>query len=240
MVHKILIVDDEPLIQRILSEEFEDAGYEVRKASSGDAAWQILSEQKIDLIVSDMKMPSMSGIQLLQKIQCQLAVPPPMILVSAFSETTIQEAYSEGIQGVFSKPIEFEALTLTVRKRLKTMREQCGAEYMESTVLPTLHCGLPKLNEALCAERLSLGRGGFFLQMNEKFPRKGDIIPFSISLGDGDALLEGQGVVRWVRSHSEENVRAGVGVEFLYLAPASLDIFEPLLAKLRKPFIPLT
>ncbi len=240
MLQKILVVDDEPLMQRILSEEFKDVGYEVHQASNGDAAFQIVSERDIDLIVSDMKMPGMSGIQLLQKIQSQRAVPPPMILVSAFSETKIHEAYAAGFQGVFTKPIEFEALIRAVRKRLKTMREQYIADNRKCVDGPTISCSLPKLNEDLRNERLSLGRGGFFLQMKESFPRKGHIIQFTMHLGESGMILEGQGIVRWVRSHDEPNVKTGIGVEFLSLTPASLDLLEPLLMNLHKPFIPLT
>lgn len=240
MLHRILVVDDEPLIQSILAEEFEDAGYEVSKASSGNEAFQTLIQSKVDLIVSDVKMPGMSGIDLLLKIQSHLPQPPPMVLVSAFSETTAQEAYHEGAQGVFAKPIDYDALSRTIRKRLLPMREQ----YQEKDTLGrpafTLECSLAELDEALHTSSCSIGRGGFFLHMPQQFPRPGEVISFKIDFGGKGCVLEGQGLVRWVRSRTEGDAKSGIGVEFCYLTPASLDIFESLIEKINKPFIPLT
>lgn len=240
MFQRILIVDDEPLIQSILAEEFEDAGYEVSKASSGSEAFQTLTQNKVDLIVSDVKMPGMSGIDLLLKIQSHLPQPPPMVLVSAFSETTAQEAYHEGAQGVFAKPIDYEALSKTVRKRLLPMREQYQEMNTMGQSALTLECSLTELDEDLHTTSCSIGRGGFFLQMPQQFPRPGEVISFKITFGGKACVLEGQGLVRWVRTRAEGDVKSGIGVEFSYLTPASLDIFENLIERISKPFIPLT
>jgi CheY-like chemotaxis protein len=240
LLQKILVVDDEPLIQSILAEEFEDAGYEVSKASSGSEAFQTLIQNKVDLIVSDVKMPGMSGIDLLLKIQSHLPQPPPMVLVSAFSETTAQEAYHEGAQGVFAKPIDYEALSKTVRKRLLPMREQYQEKETLGRTAFTLECSLAELDESLHTQSCSIGRGGFFLHMPRQFPRPGEVIAFKIAFGERDCVLEGQGLVRWTRSQAEGDAQTGIGVEFNYLTPESLDIFENLIEKITRPFIPLT
>jgi CheY-like chemotaxis protein len=185
-------------------------------------------------------MPGMSGIDLLLKIQSHMPHPPPIVLVSAFSETTAQEAYHEGAQGVFAKPIDYDALSKTVRKRLLPMREQ----YQEKDTLGrsafTLECSLTELDETLHTSSCSIGRGGFFLHMPQQFPRPGEVISFKIAFGEKGCVLEGQGLVRWVRSRAEGEAKSGIGVEFSYLTPASLDIFESLIEKINKPFIPLT
>lgn len=240
MLPKILIVDDEPLIQSILAEEFEDAGYEVSKASSGNEAFQTLTQNKVDLIVSDVKMPGMSGIDLLLKIQSHLPQPPPMVLVSAFSETTAQEAYHEGAQGVFAKPIDYEALSKTVRKRLLPMREQYQEKETLGRTAFILECNLTELDETLQTQSCSIGRGGFFLHMPQQFPRAGEVISFKIAFGRKGCVLEGQGLVRWIRSRAEGDAKSGIGVEFSYLTPESLDIFENLIDRITRPFIPLT
>lgn len=240
MQPRIMVVDDEPLIQHILTEEFEDAGYAVSNASSGEEAFQKLIQNPVDLIVSDVKMPHMSGIDLLLKIQSHLPQPPPVILVTAFSETTTPEAYNEGAQGVFTKPIDYDALGTTVRKRLLPMREQFKVKEKLVGEAFALDCSLPELDDKLHTSSCSIGRGGFFLQMHQQFPRPGETISFRIAFGDRGCILEGQGIVRWVRSRAEDDAKSGVGVEFTYLAPASLDIFEGLIKKINKPFIPLT
>jgi hypothetical protein len=163
-----------------------------------------------------------------------------MVLVSAFSETTAQEAYHEGAQGVFAKPIDYEALSKTVHKRLLPIREQYQEKETLGGTAFTLECCLTELDEDLHTQSCSLGRGGFFLLMPQQFPRPGEVINFKIAFGEKGCVLEGQGLVRWIRSHAEGDAKSGIGVEFCYLTPASLDIFENLVENMTRPFIPLT
>ena len=68
-MHTILIVDDEPNYQIVLSEILKDEGYEVFTANSGLAGLPIVYSTDLDLVLSDMKMPGMDGIAFLEKIK---------------------------------------------------------------------------------------------------------------------------------------------------------------------------
>ena len=82
---KLLFVDDEESIRLLYKEEFEEGGYEVLLASNGEEALQIFAETSPDLLVIDIKMPGMDGIELLKKVREQ-SRDIPVILCTAYGE----------------------------------------------------------------------------------------------------------------------------------------------------------
>ncbi|MCI5182845.1 MAG: response regulator, partial [Candidatus Electrothrix sp. AW1] len=81
----ILVVDDEPNYLIVLSELLRDEGYEVFTADSGKAGLKTVRENDLDLVISDMKMPGMDGIELLGKLK-EFNQHLPVILITAFAE----------------------------------------------------------------------------------------------------------------------------------------------------------
>ncbi|MCK5520649.1 MAG: response regulator, partial [Candidatus Marinimicrobia bacterium] len=69
MPHKLLIVDDDASIRNVLKESLENEEYDVATAKDAFAAIEYLKENKVDLIISDLMMPEMTGSELLQKIR---------------------------------------------------------------------------------------------------------------------------------------------------------------------------
>ena len=84
-MHTILIVDDEPNYLIVLAELLKDEGYEIFTADSGLAALPIVHSIDLDLVLSDMKMPGMDGIELLAKIK-EYNRELPVILITAYAE----------------------------------------------------------------------------------------------------------------------------------------------------------
>jgi len=112
----ILVVDDEPNYLIVLSEILRDEGFEVFTAESGNKGLTIVQEADLDLVISDMKMPGMDGIQLLaniKKINRQL----PIILITAYAEVEkAVEAMRLGAFNYIAKPFSNEALLASVNK----------------------------------------------------------------------------------------------------------------------------
>ena len=79
-MHSILVVDDEPNYQIVLSELLKDEGYEVFTADSAEAALPLLRTTDLDLVLTDMKMPGMDGIEFLKKIK-EFDPELPVILI---------------------------------------------------------------------------------------------------------------------------------------------------------------
>ncbi len=84
-VKKILVVDDEEAIRSLYKMELEDAGFEVETADSGSQALEKLETFKPDLVTLDIKMPGMSGLEVLSEIR-KISKDLPIILCSAYGE----------------------------------------------------------------------------------------------------------------------------------------------------------
>ncbi len=113
-MYTILVVDDEPNYQIVLSELLRDEGYEVFTADSGSTGLPIVHEADLDLIISDMKMPGMDGIEFLAKIK-EYNRELPVILLTAFAEVEMAvEAMRLGAFTYLAKPFSNEQLIASV------------------------------------------------------------------------------------------------------------------------------
>lgn len=114
----ILIVDDEKHYPMIISEILQEEGYRSFTAASGMEALDILNTQLIDLVLTDVKMPGMTGIDLLEKIK-ELKPDMPVIIMTAFgSVEKAVEAMHKGAYTFILKPFENEALIAHITKAI--------------------------------------------------------------------------------------------------------------------------
>jgi DNA-binding NtrC family response regulator len=115
----ILIVDDEQSYRQLLSLVFEGDGHSIRTASNGREALTLLQEEPADVIISDVKMPDMDGIEMLRAVR---GTHPDLgvILMTAFASVeTAREAFKLGADDFIQKPFDVEELKLIVRKTLE-------------------------------------------------------------------------------------------------------------------------
>ncbi|HFQ89572.1 MAG TPA: sigma-54-dependent Fis family transcriptional regulator, partial [Desulfobulbus sp.] len=118
-MHTILVVDDEPNYQIVLSELLRDEGYEVFTADSGTAGLPIVRETDLDLVLTDMKMPGMDGIEFLRKIK-EFNKELPVILITAYAEVEkAVEAMRLGAFTYLAKPFSNEELLANVGKAVE-------------------------------------------------------------------------------------------------------------------------
>lgn len=118
----ILIVDDEKHYRLILSEVLEEEGYQSFTAASGMEALDILKSQIIDLVLTDVKMPGMTGIDLLENIK-EINPDLPVIIMTAFgSVEKAVEAMHKGAYTFILKPFENEALIAHIAKSISMYR----------------------------------------------------------------------------------------------------------------------
>ncbi|MEP1630872.1 MAG: response regulator, partial [Ekhidna sp.] len=117
---KLLCVDDEKNILVSLKRLFRKSGYEIFLAESGEEGLQVLREQKVDIIISDMRMPHMDGAEFLSLAK-DIRKNVPSILLTGFSdqESTIRAINEGKISGYVSKPWEDNDLKLKVTSLLK-------------------------------------------------------------------------------------------------------------------------
>lgn len=123
---KALLVDDHPEVRLSLGEFLEQLGHQVLQASSGEQALQLIREQSPDLVLTDLRMPGMSGLDLLAALE-QLDEPPPLALMTAFGEAdTAIEALRRGAIDYLRKPIDVKELHRLV-ERVAGLRASASA-----------------------------------------------------------------------------------------------------------------
>lgn len=122
----ILVVDDERNIRSGLCIAFEDEGYDTLEAADGQEAWNIVNRKSVDLVVTDLRMPVMSGYDLLKKISSSYPTLPVIVLTGHGSIEDAVQAMRDGAVDFFTKPVDLDHLILTVGKALhnRTISEQ--------------------------------------------------------------------------------------------------------------------
>lgn len=132
----ILAVDDEPHMRRLLEISLRQAGYRAVSAGNGREALEIVQQQQIDLIVSDLHMPGMNGLLLLESIRKQYE-HLPFIMVTAQGEIkTAVEAMKLGASDYILRPFELETLEVAIKKALAVNRIQLENRFFKESSQP--------------------------------------------------------------------------------------------------------
>ncbi len=105
----VLIVDDEPDILELMEEEFRYCGYDTVTAICGNDAIKILDNRKIDIVVSDYKMPNGNGMAVLGHVN-RMAPKPKFYFVSGQADVSVDDALKAGAKKFFSKPFDLDEL----------------------------------------------------------------------------------------------------------------------------------
>jgi two-component system, OmpR family, KDP operon response regulator KdpE len=116
--HRVLVVDDEPQITRVLRVTLGAQGWDVRTAAEGDAALDVLRDWRPDLVITDLAMPHMTGIELCRRIRKESTVPIIVLSVKGEEQTKI-EALDAGADDYVTKPFNTGELLARVRASLR-------------------------------------------------------------------------------------------------------------------------
>lgn len=128
----ILVVDDEPQITRVLKTSLANHGYGIRTASDGEEALQMMKDWSPDLIVTDLRMPNMDGLQLCREVRTGSRIP--IIVLSVKGEDSIKvEALDAGADDYVTKPFSMNELLARIRAALRraSAPEQAVASIIE-------------------------------------------------------------------------------------------------------------
>jgi signal transduction histidine kinase len=152
MNETVLLVDDEEGIRKVLSVAIGDAGYSVVTAASGAQAVVILENNDIPLVVADIKMPGMDGLELLQKIKRSWPDSEVIMITGHGDVASAIESLRLGAADFITKPFHDDALEISLSRALAKIkiREQL-CEYTENLE----HLVLEKSKELVEAERMA-------------------------------------------------------------------------------------
>lgn len=217
-----LVVDDETDLRDIVASELEFMGAKVYQAENISGAEKILNETTIDLVVSDIRMPGGTGIDLLNHIKAKNVQSPPIILITGFADITVEDAFNQGAEALMNKPFKLDDLIKLAVKFTHSLRSRYSEEV--SGARKELKLTIPdSIQNRIDAKEFLLGRGGLAL----KFPYEGtkfelgDVIKFNLKF-DG-VTLEGSAVCRWFKLGEQGSFKASLGIEFMHLSDESLN-----------------
>ncbi len=123
---RILVADDERSMRELLAIVLKREGYDVVLAENGGAALAVLKQGHVDLLISDIKMPDMSGVEVLRAAKAADAAVPAIMMTAFASTETAVEAMRLGACDYLVKPFDVDELKLKVREKLEArhLREE--------------------------------------------------------------------------------------------------------------------
>jgi CheY-like chemotaxis protein len=108
--HRILVVDDDPLSARCVATWLANEGYATARAASGEEAMRRLVEERFTAVVSDVQMPAMNGLELLQQVHAHFPHLPVILMTAFLGPGTREAGLARGATAVLEKPLEREEL----------------------------------------------------------------------------------------------------------------------------------
>ena len=209
----LLVVDDEVDLRDIVSSELEFMGARVFQAENVLAAQQVLQKEKIDLIVSDIRMPGGTGIDLLDHVKAKDVNVPPVILITGFADITTEDAFNKGAEALLNKPFKLDDLIKMVTRYTSPFTERFYEERHPA----------PKTIKPI--GELKIGRGGFsaLIETTKKIDI-GEHVNFEFEFQN--KKFSGEAVCRWFKLTDQGSNKATVGLEFMHLNDNSLENFK--------------
>jgi putative two-component system response regulator len=144
---RILVIDDEEIIRRLMLEILEAAGHEVVGAETAERALTLLEETEFELVVSDVVMPGLSGLELLGAVRARRASLPVVLVTGAGTYDTLSQALTRGAAGLVTKPFAHAELQNAVADALERAARS-REELRERLLAPTLASALANAIEA--------------------------------------------------------------------------------------------
>lgn len=198
---KILIVDDEPSVRDLCRDSLADEEYEVFTAASGEEAYQLAGQEEFDVVLADIRMPDMNGLDLLEKLK-SINPGQAVIMFSGFGDTDVAvEAMKRGAYDYLSKPLIIDELKIILQKALQQnhLREEntkLKLELQESQIAGSEEVrAIPLLQNVprdLAQELLNLGKTYFF-NTNEEIVAEGDTDSNLYIILDGEVSVRQEG-----------------------------------------------
>jgi DNA-binding NtrC family response regulator len=150
----ILVIDDEPLQRDILKTILDDEGYQAHTASSGEEGLKLLKEIKPDVILTDLKMDGIDGIEFIEALPDAPFQPPVIVMTAYGTISSAVDAIKKGAFDYLSKPLEKDVLLITVKRavgRAELLKEnlQLQNALFEKFKIEGIIGHSPKMVEAL-------------------------------------------------------------------------------------------
>ena len=140
---RILIAEDEEGIRDFVSRGLSDFGYEVATANDGLQAWEMLTNSTFDLVVLDIRMPGLNGLDLCRKLRQHQGYATPVLMLTALNTTDdIVMGLHAGADDYLAKPFKFMELLARIEallRRVEAMKKDRATAFADLTLDPVTH-----------------------------------------------------------------------------------------------------
>jgi DNA-binding NtrC family response regulator len=140
----ILVVEDEAKMRRLVELQLGEEGFLVHSAPDAETGLQLLVREKPDLVVTDLRLPGMSGLEFLQAVKRANAALPVVVMTAYGTVESAVEAMKVGASNYVTKPFSFDELVMVIRKELdshrlreenRSLREALGRRYAYDNIV---------------------------------------------------------------------------------------------------------
>ena len=137
--YNVLVVDDEVKMQRILEIMLRDMQLDVVRADNGKAALEVVAREPVDLIITDMRMPVMDGIELLKTLHDSAESVPVIVITAHGTVESAVTAMKYGAIDYLMRPFEVETVELAVKRALSLGRMTRENRYLRAAIAEDWH-----------------------------------------------------------------------------------------------------
>jgi CheY-like chemotaxis protein len=214
--HLVLVVDDEPDLREMLVSELQSIDTKTREAKNGKEGINIVKKEKIDLVISDIRMPGGNGIEFLDETKKINLKQPIFLFITAFSDVTREEIYAHGAEGLISKPFDLPSL-------LESLEWLCMPKQERYSLVPKVESQSEIKIETDPNEKIPfmMGRGGALFPTGKVLHEAGSYVKFHITFSTGKKII-GIGEILW-NGNANINGEYCAGVEFRYFDDETRD-----------------
>ncbi len=239
MPQSILVIDDEEMILKSVGRYLRRNGYNVEAVNNGSAAIEKIKHYKYDLIISDIRMPGMSGIETLKKIRNYLDEKRrkkiPVVIITGYSdeEANRQAAEISAVDYLY-KPFELDEFIKLIRKNLEATPIYKRVHQRVNVDFPARikqECPSSISSKRIPAKILNISEGGLALNSKEKLPKNG-VLNIAVGAAPFSRSLSLCGKVAWAEAVDKSN-GFRYGICFEELKESFVPILRDILFKYR-------
>ncbi len=202
---RILVVDDEAKMRHLLCIMLERGGHAAEQAKDGLQALEQLKNQDFDIVISDIKMPRMSGLELLERIKDE-DIPVPMVFITAFATVeSAVEAMRLGATDYITKPFEEERILLTIERTMQFSKVMAENRELRQALHRTagykqIICASPKMDK--------------IVSMAAKVAKTNSVVCIEGESGTGKELI-----ARFIHDQSDRKAKPFVAINCAAISP---------------------